>query len=86
MLANTMAIIMLQYINASNQHAVHLTQCYKSIVAQLKKDEKRYSLGVRGRLAYQITGEVKILKFIYSMLVPKSRALPRVPFGRWVDE
>ena len=37
-----MVVIILQYINASNQHIVHLkiTQCYMSIVSQLKKEKK----------------------------------------------
>ena len=40
MLVNTMVVIILQYVNASNQYIVHikLTQCSMSIIFQFKKN------------------------------------------------
>lgn len=40
MLANTTAVIILQHINVLNQRIVHLTltQCYMSLLSQLKKN------------------------------------------------
>lgn len=43
-LANSTVIMVLQYINVSNQHTVHvqLMQCYISIISQLKKSPEKY--------------------------------------------
>lgn len=35
-LASALVVILLQYINVSNQDIVHLTQCYLSITSQIK--------------------------------------------------
>ena len=48
-LANSMVVITLQYINVLSQHVVHfrLTECYMSIISTLKKrkmEEKKKSL------------------------------------------
>ena len=42
MLANAMGVIILEYINVSNQHVAHLklTQCHISIISQLKMQKK----------------------------------------------